>query len=174
MINNTEELAQNKLILLYIINKAPSKFTKQGLNNFILERNYMNYFFLQQYLAELIKSKFIFTVSGDEDTFEISRDGKLALDYFEYKLPKKLKEDLAKEFEIRQDIEKKESEVVAEYYPKEDGQYIVNIKLIENEDTLFSLYLNVSTIEQAEHVCESWKTRTDEIYMNVFDMFIDK
>ena len=40
---NTEELAQNKLLLLFIINKS-KPLTNEEITEFILENNYMNYF----------------------------------------------------------------------------------------------------------------------------------
>ena len=41
---NTEELAQNKLLLLYIVKKASYSFSKEELTEFILGKEYMNYF----------------------------------------------------------------------------------------------------------------------------------
>ena len=58
-IENTEELAQNKLLLLYIIKSSPISFTNSEIIEFVLEKNYMNFFLVQQYLIELVESKFI-------------------------------------------------------------------------------------------------------------------
>ena len=57
--DNTEELAQNKLILLYIIDKSQSSLSNSQITEIVLEDNYMNYFLIQQFLSELVKSKFI-------------------------------------------------------------------------------------------------------------------
>ena len=62
---NTEELAQNKLLLLYIIKLSPTKFTKDRITEFVLEKNYMNYFLIQQYLTELTDSNFIEYIEED-------------------------------------------------------------------------------------------------------------
>lgn len=58
-LENTEELAQNKLLLLYIIDKSNSSLTNNELTELVLKNNYMNYFLVQQYLSELIESGFI-------------------------------------------------------------------------------------------------------------------
>lgn len=171
--DNTEELAQNKLILLYIIDKSPFSFSKKKLNEFILEKNYMNYFFLQQYLSELVNSNFISLVEEDEEfKYIITEQGSLVLDCFQNKVPAKLKEDLETEFESIKSTAKKEAQVAAEYYAREDGQYVANIKLVENEDVLFSLYINVATMEHAKMVCENWKNNPNEIYSDIVNKLI--
>ena len=43
-IENTESLAQNKLLLLYIIDKSENSLTNEEITEFLLENNYMNIF----------------------------------------------------------------------------------------------------------------------------------
>ncbi len=169
---NTEELAQNKLLLLYIVKKASYSFSKEELTEFILGKEYMNYFLIQQYLIELQESGFINTEDSTEERILLLEKGDLALEYFESKIPQNFKEDLAKTFQIENTIKKIESEVVSEYFEKEKGQFTVNLKLIENEETLFSLYLNVASASQAESICKTWKDNPDKIYQGIVNMFI--
>lgn len=172
--DNTEEMAQNKLLLLYIIKKSPYNFSKHQLNEFILEKAYMNYFYLQQYLSELVDSELIeISIIDDEPRYVISEKGDLALNYFDGKIPEKMKLELAEEFQTHKSMKKRETQVLSEYFPKEDNQYMVNLKLVENDDTLFSLYIDVPSIEQAKIVCKTWEEKTDSIYMNIMNMFID-
>ena len=58
-IENTEELAQSKLLLLFIIDKSNTPLSNEELTEFILEKNYMNYFLTHQYLSELVETGFI-------------------------------------------------------------------------------------------------------------------
>lgn len=169
---NTEELAQNKLLLLYIIKKASYSFSKVELTEFILSKEYMNYFLIQQYLLELLESKFIKMDTSGEEKILLLEKGDLALDYFESKIPLTFKEDLDKVYKSEQIIKKRESQVVSEYFKKENDQYTVNLKLVENEETLFSLYLNVASPTQAESICNTWKNDPDKIYQGIVNMFI--
>ena len=169
---NTEELAQNKLLLLYIIKTATYSFTKEDLTEFILEKDYMNYFFIQQYILELLESGFIKADNQDEEKFMLLEKGSLALDYFESKIPETLKEELDEIFQKEEKIKKQETQVVSEYFEKENNQFNVNLKLVENEDILFSLYLNVGTLEQAESICKIWKDEPDSVYQGIINMFI--
>ena len=171
---NSEELAQNKLLLLYIIKESTLDFSKNQLTEFILEKNYMNFFSIQQYLSELVNSEFIELVDTEnEQQYKLLEKGNIALDYFVGKIPEKIKSDLEVEFQSQKLQQKKETQVLSEHYKREDGQYVINLKLVENGDTLFSLYLNVASEKQAEMIGDSWKERTDFIYSETIKLLID-
>lgn len=173
LIDNTEEVAQNKLLLLYIIKLSPNSFTKEELTEFILEKNYMNYFFIQQYIGELLENQFIEISQDGVQKFLLLPKGETTLNYFENKISDTIKDELDKVFKIQEIITKKSAQVIAEYYQKENtDQYIVNLKLVENEETLFSLYFEVPSQEQSEIICSNWKENTEVLYQNIINMFI--
>ena len=109
---------------------------------------------------------------SNEDSISLPEKGILALEFFETKIDEKIKEDLDKIFKTEIIIKKKETQVVSEYFEKENNQFNVNLKLVENEETLFSLYLNVASVTQAESICNTWKTHPDKIYQGIVNMFI--
>lgn len=170
---NTEELAQNKLLLLYIIKKASYSFTKEELTEFILSKEYMNYFLIQQYLLELLESGFIEIDNSQVEKIQLLEKGNVALELFEAKISQNLKEDLELVFKSEQIIKKKEAQIVSEYFQTENKQFTVNLKLIENEQTLFSLYLNVGSVSQAESICSTWESNPEKIYQGIVNMFIN-
>ena len=53
------ELAENKLLLLYILKTLKQPISNTQLTEIVLENSFINYFTLQQYIAELDESKFI-------------------------------------------------------------------------------------------------------------------
>ena len=171
---NSEELAQNKLLLLYIIKESTYNLTKNQLTEIILEKNYMNFFSVQQYLSELVESDFIELMECEnEQKFNLLEKGKVALDIFMAKIPEEIKKDLEIEFNSQKVKQKKETQVLSESYQRDDGQYVVNLKLVENGDTLFSLYLNVASEKQVELISRSWKERTDSIYSETIKLLIE-
>lgn len=175
LIENTEDLAQNKLVLLYIIEMSSKPFTKDQLSEFVLEKNYMNYFLIQQYLNELLNSSFIELVELDsKQVYKILESGEIALSYFKDRISDRIKEDLENQFGEKEKEDLLETQILCDYYEKENSQYVVNIKLVENEDTLFSLYLDVVTKKQAELICEKWKKNTEFIYQSVIDLLVNE
>ncbi|MBU5313464.1 DUF4364 family protein [Tissierella carlieri] len=174
-IENTEELAQNKLLLLYLIKSAATVFTNTEITEFVLEKNYMNFFLVQQYLSELVESNFIEIINkNSKEVYSILEKGEIALSYFEDRIPNKIKEELNKEFNRIEKKNKIETQVVADYFEKENNQYVVNLKLMENEDTLFSLYLDVATKKQVDLICNRWKENPEFIYQNIINILTNE
>lgn len=171
--DNTEELAQNKLILLYIIENSPHFFDKNELSEYILEKDYLNFFLIKQYLSELIEGNLIELVEEDEkEKYSILEKGTLALQYFASKIPQKIRDELKEDFEAFSYIKKRDTQVLCDFFLKENKEYMVNLKLVENEDSLFSIYVSVPSSKEAEKICEKWKQNTQEIYKNIIEMFI--
>lgn len=170
---NTEELAQNKLLLLYMIDKSEKPLANKEITEFVLEKNYMNYFLIQQYLSELIQANFIeYLDRNNKDLYYILDKGKATLSYFEDRIPKKIKEEIINKFMELKGQEKKSTQILGDYYQKEDGQFMVNLKLVEKDEPLFSLYINVATIEQAKKICSTWEKNTEYIYKNMLNMLV--
>lgn len=173
--NNSEEIARNKLVLLYIIKHSPNEYTNISLTEFLLEKTYMNYFLIQQYLSELIDSELLELVGdGDDRKYAILPKGEETLEYFQNKIPESIKTELSDDFNLQLDANIVDTQILAEYYPKEkDDQYTVNLKLVENEDILFSLYLDVGSEKQAKFISDKWKSNPLSIYQNIINIFIE-
>ncbi len=169
-VDNTEELAQNKLLLLYLINNSDKSLSNNDITEFMLEKNYMNYFLVQQFLSELLDSDLVEVESDkDKESYSITKKGIIALSYFEDRILDEFKNDVNLRFAKSVKERKIETEVVSEFYLKENNQYVVNLKLVENEDILFSMYLDVSNEKQAKKIAENWKKNTDQIYLNIIN-----
>ena len=173
---NTEELAQNKLLLLYIIDEARTPLTNNEITEFILENNYMNYFLTQQYLSELVSSGFIDYIKNDtenKNVYILLEKGKSTLSYFQDRIPKKIKDEISCKF--ADDIKNKNNtaQVLGEYYKKNINEYMVNLKLIEIEQPILNINLNVPSEAQAKIICEVWKKNTEYIYKKLLNMLLD-
>ncbi|HHV25630.1 DUF4364 family protein [Anaerosalibacter bizertensis] len=172
-IDSTEELAQNKLLLLYIIDKSEIPLTNGQITEFVLENNYMNYFLVQQFLSELTRSKFIeYSRKEEKERYTILKKGKLTLNYFIHKIPDEIKNDIDKKFEVKKEELKRETQIIGDYFKKNKNEYVVNLKLVEKDSTLFSLYLNVVSSEQAKMICNNWKSNPDKIYQEILNTLI--
>lgn len=171
---NTKELAQNKLIILYIIDIADIPMDNSGITQFVLENNYMNYFMVQQYLSELISSNFIkFYSQNGHEYYEITQKGIKTLDYFKDRIPENIKKDIEQKYNIKRNEMIKETQIIGNYYRKNKSEYIVTLKVIEKDITLFNLSLNVVSNKQAKMICETWKNNPQEIYEKVLNLLIN-
>lgn len=172
-IENTEELAQNKLLLLYIIDKSEVPLTNAQITEFVLENNYMNYFLIQQFLSELVNSKFVeYSKKDVKECYTLLSKGKTTLNYFIDRIPESIKKDINDKFEVKKQEIKRETQIIGDYFKKSDTEYVVNLKLVENDVSLFSLYLNVVSSNQAKLICNNWKSNPNYVYQEILKTLI--
>ncbi|MDF2523873.1 MAG: hypothetical protein K0R31_1514, partial [Clostridiales bacterium] len=82
-LGTNKEMAENKLILLYIIDKIKKPISNLQITKVILECKFMNYFLLQQFLNELCDSSLLSTNIVEEKTvYTINDKGRQMLEFF--------------------------------------------------------------------------------------------
>lgn len=168
---NTEEVAQNKLLILYIIRNLPDELDNSQLSELILKKGYMNYFALQQYLIDLLEGELI--KSHEKTTnYQLLEKGQEMLELFKSKIPERIIQELDFEFDQIEKVNLRERQVIGDYYQKENNQYVVNLKLVEKDETLFSLYIDVATEDQGKKITSYWKENTQAIYQNILEILI--
>ncbi|MCT4612276.1 MAG: DUF4364 family protein [Clostridia bacterium] len=164
-INYTQELTINKLIVLYLLNNINVPISNATITQFILEKNYTDYFSLQQYLAELLNAKLIDKHEESTATFySHTKKGLKTLNYFVNKIPENIRSEIDIYINENKTEIKKDIEVVADYIPKNDTEFIVNCKINESNMTLLDLQINVASKEQAKLICSNWEDEHDELY----------
>ena len=173
--SDSETLAENKVLILYILNKVNKPITNDSLYKLVLSALDINYFYFQQFLLDLIQNKYI--VHFQKETggvYEITESGKNTLALTMDLLPGiiKLKADmnLKKELEIAEE----EYSVVAEYTPRSENNYIVFCKIIENSETIFEVKTFAGSREQAKDIVDNWQNNADTIYPKILDILTQK
>ncbi|AUS98843.1 hypothetical protein CDQ84_08550 [Clostridium thermosuccinogenes] len=167
-LGSSKELAENKIILLYMIDKVNMPVSNHHITKLVLENKFMNYFILQQFLNELCDSGFLeLSENGGKSFYSITPNGKKTLEYFVNLIPFGIKSIIDNTIpEIRSDI-KKESLISADYTPKSENEYIVSCKLKEDNFTLIDLCITVGTKSDARTICENWKNNPQQIYSEI-------
>ncbi|AST58657.1 DUF4364 family protein [Thermoanaerobacterium thermosaccharolyticum] len=156
-----QELAENKLIILYILNRIDMPITGEQINRIISDNNLMNYFYLQQYLNELEESNFI---KLKENKYVLSEFGLNALKLFFKHIQENIRKKIDEYIVINKEKFKQESQYVATYYKKSDNEFIANLQVIENDIVLIEINLNLVNAQQAKIVCDNWKQKSNDIY----------
>ena len=73
---NNESLPENKILILYILNKMHRPIPNNVLYNLIITVLDMNYFYYQQFLLDLIESKYVTSFEKDSNKlYEITEKG---------------------------------------------------------------------------------------------------
>jgi predicted transcriptional regulator len=171
--NSSEELASHKLLILYILDKINMDLTNSQITQVVLETEMMNYFSLQQFLSQLMESKFLTTYKeSDREYYSLTQKGLEILEYF----LSRISEDVTKKIDEYISLNKKsllsDTEVKSSFIQQNDNEFIVNLRVIENQSNLIDLNLNVSSQKQAQLICNNWKKNASYMYAEIIDLLI--
>ncbi|HHW49747.1 MAG TPA: DUF4364 family protein [Clostridiaceae bacterium] len=175
LLGSNKELAENKLILLYIIEKINMPVSNLQMVKLILENKFMNYFFLQQHLNELCESGMLVSELIEGKTFyNITPNGRKTLEYFINLIPVGIKMRIDDTISsIRKKI-KNETLITADFMPESENEFMVNCKVREDNFTLIDINITVGTKSDARMICENWKKNSQEIYSEILESLTRK
>lgn len=172
--NATTTLAENKVLILYILNLINNDFKEDALFKIISSINDINYFYFKQILTDLIDSKLVGTYTKDEEpVIKITTEGKNAYLLTKDVLPgiMKLKADNIFQEEFA-NIEE-ESSVIAEYTPKNENDYMIKCKIVENNETIFEVKTFVGSRDRAKRIVDNWNKNATTIYPEILNMLLE-
>ena len=172
MKQSTQDLAENKVLILYLINKLPDGIKSDNLFKIVSSTNGINYFYFQELLSDLIATNLV--GSFTKDTFiKITSEGENSLSLTKSLLPGilKLKADNVFKDEISEIVE--ESSIITEYIPKDENNYTVKCKIVEKNETLFEISAFAGSRERAKQISDNWKNNANNLYPKIIDLLLN-
>ena len=171
--SDIETLAENKVLILYLLEKLNKPITNDGLFKIISAANNINYFYFEQYLSDLINDKLIAVKLTEEaKLYEITNAGKESLSLTKEALPGivKLKADTI----FKQELKEFENSIAiaAEYMPNNEKEFTVKCKIIENNNTVFEIKTFAGSHERAKKIVDNWNKNAGELYPQIVNMLL--
>ena len=171
--DNTTTLAENKVLILYILNLIDNDITQDNLFKIIASINDINYFYFKQILTDLIDSKLVGSYTKEaEQVIKITSEGKNAYILTKDVLPgiMKLKADniFKKEFSSIEE----EGSVIAEFIPKNENDYTIKCKIVENNETIFEVKTFAGSRERAKKIVDNWNKNAKSIYPQILNLLL--
>lgn len=168
MYENSADLAENKLLVLYVMESLKQPITNTQLTEIILENNFINYFTLQQYISELVSSEFLkYEVVNDKNLIQITEKGLKTLSFFADRISA-IKKKIIDDYLLSMiDSIKKELTIHSDYTLGKDDTFIVNLKALENDNLLINLDVSVPSKKQALDLCNKWNENPSDIYNKI-------
>ena len=174
--DNTTALAENKVLILYILNQVPNGLSDDGLYKIISSINNVNYFYYKEVLTDLSDSKLVGMFTKDEEeesVLKITSEGKNALSLTIDVLPGilKLKADnvFQKEFSSIAD----ETSIIAEFIPRSENDYTIKCRVIEKNETIFEVKTFAGSRERAKKIVDNWNKNASKIYPKILDLLLE-
>ena len=169
-------LAQDKVLILYVLNNLKHDTTESDLFKLISPINNINYFYFKQILSDLVDSKLVGTYTKDEENennqtlYKITSEGKNSLDLTIDVLPGlvKLNADTVLKNEITNIID--EDSIVTEFVPENENSYTVKCKIVENNKTVFEVRTFAGSNEHAKLISDNWKANANKIYPKILNL----
>ena len=165
---NSEVLAENKVLILYILDKVNKPISNDGLYSLVLSCIDLNYFYFEQFLLDLIDTRYISrTTIENKDLYQITKTGKKTLSLTIDILPGIVK--LKADTNLKQNVEKVENteSIIAESTPFSENEFEVKLKIVENNETLFSLKTIAYSREEAQKIIKNWKDNANKLYPEI-------
>lgn len=161
----TDTLTLYKLIILYILDKVDFPLTNAQLSDFILEKEYTNYFNIQQAISELTTQELV-TVSSIRHSsyYRITEAGKETLEFFNHKISDAIKNDILEYLRNNKYALREEVSNLADYYEEKKNEFVVRCQVKEQGSSIIDLSLIVPTEDAAIAICNNWRKNSQEVY----------
>lgn len=170
MSENLRLLAENKLIILYLVDKMSIGISNSEICQFMLEQNYTNYFKIQQYIEELVESGFLDKAKeGNILRYTCTPDGVQTLGFFIKHIPVSAKNAVVEYIKENGTRIRAEYEVTANYFMELNGECSVKCGVYDGDGTnLMEISITVPSREQARTICSNWKKQVNTLYGSIF------
>lgn len=180
-LGSSTEIVQNKLIILYIVDRLNMPVSNNAITRLVLETRLMNYFMFQQCFNELIEGKLLTTENlgtirneKKREGYTLTVSGKNTLQYFLNHIPQGIKKQLDKITSESHSKIQLDSLVTADYTPESENKYSVVCKIDEKGFPLIELKAAAGTKKEAQTLCGNWKKYSSEIYREIMEALIKK
>ena len=162
-----------KLTILYMLDKAGFPLSNTQLSNFFLEKDYTDYFRIQEVIGNLVDSNLILAETNHSNTqYRLTSAGKETLGFFRDKITDGIEQDVKLFFEENQMEFKQENSSIADYYKTTNQKYAVRCRVLSDGTPIIDLTLTVRTKEQAETICAHWKQNNEDVYGYLMDTLL--
>ncbi len=170
MDDDTRALAENKLIILYLIEKIEIPLSNSEICQFALEKNLMDYFSVQQYLSELVESELLeMTTENNCIRYTITPNGEDTLNFFIKHISNYAKSVINTYAKENSKRIRAEYAVTANYFQEMNNEYTVKCGVYDSDGTtsLMEISVNVATKDQARTICRNWKNDVATLYSDI-------
>lgn len=168
-----EPLTTYKLMILALLDHSEVPLSGTQLSAFFLEKDYTNYFTVQEALHELDESAFIKKEATHNNTrYSVTPAGAETLSFFAEKLSDGIQSDIRDYLTENRLSIRETASVLADYYKAPGERYAVRCQLKEKESPRIDLTITVPNKEIAEAICDNWKQQSEHVYEYLMDLLV--
>lgn len=162
-----------KLIILFMLDKVDFPLTNAHISNFMLDKDYTDYFTIQQVINELVDAEFITSETIRHNShYQITDSGRETLSFFGNKISSAIQSDILTYLNENKFRLRNETSTTSDFFEEKKGEYLVRLKVKEKTSTVIELNLTVPTEEDATKICSNWSSKSQDIYAMVLSSLL--
>lgn len=175
MNQSKEQMAENRILILYILQELGLPVTALHLTEILANRAFMDYFTQQETIADLLETAML--REDTEDTgrkyYRITEEGIAAVSTLITLLPAPIKHnfDLHKP-QIREMV-KRDWEINATQHIDERDNHYVRCFVRDGDSFLIDMKLLAGSKKLASEMCINWRKHTEQIYSKLIHQLLD-
>ena len=148
-----------------MLQKVDFPLTNSQISEFVLDKEYTNYFTLQQALSEMENANLIRLEKEHSRTFyHLTEEGAATIQYFKNDISPAIQTDIHSFLKKKKYELKNEVSVKADFYQSTSGEYNVRCQVIERGAPLIDLTIAVPSQGEAETIANNWAKKNQEVY----------
>ena len=162
-----------KLIALFIIENFRMPVPNSYLVDIIMLNPVINYFDLENHIAELFEEGFVTYYTEDCDRFySLTQKGQETLKFFSARIPKTVRERLLRTIKLKVKELKNELSIKADYEKVSDIEYKVTLGIVEGVSELFNISVAVGDEIMAKRMCAAFKHDPQALYSEILSSLL--
>ncbi len=167
-INPVQTIAQNKLLLLYLLCNCGVELSELQVMRIMSELDCMQYFDLKESLFELEQNNQIYShPSSRSPLYGVTPSGKQMIEVLKKDLRLSLRNEIDEYLKTHREELKKESQLVGRYIKLGESEYRVTLNILEQDLAVFELNITVYSREQAQEMVNKWKDNAISLYKDI-------
>ncbi len=168
---NKEELAESKVLILYILSKINRTVTNSELLELVQSIEEMNYFYFQQFLIDLKENRYLLEYEEEKKKYYvITNSGRETVRLTIDMLPGAIKDKVDETLKSTMKKIENEEAVYADFFPSKEDEIMIKCGIKENNKKVFEVQVFSSSRENTIKIIENWKKNATTIYPKIVEM----
>ncbi len=166
-----EELAESKVLILYVLSKINKPVTNSELLDLIQSIEDMNYFYFQQFLIDLKENRYLIEYEEEKQKFYvITMSGRETVKLTIDMLPGAIKDRVDETLKNTMKKIENEEAIYADFFPSKEDEFLIKCGIKENNKKIFEVQVFSSSRDNSIKVIENWKKNAEKIYPQIVGM----
>ena len=174
-ISENAEVAENKLIILYISRTLGMPLTNKRFSQIVTEGNFFNFFLLQHLIEDLAGNGYLLKSEemNGETAYNISQKGLDTLDFLIYKVPGGIRNHIDRIASEKSDIVRQDRNIVSYIDVADDGSFLSVLEIRDHKRILMTIKYASPTRKDAIEISGRLKDKAEDVYGMITGMILE-